>query len=210
MLKKIGRIAGIILLAVCPAAVPASATDLPVLGGTLNVNLLVNATSVTLKDPLDSIYVGTLKEGTNLGFGGEASLFYPVVPGINAGPHFIFNYSPLGSNLYDMQLFQTSLGGIVEFALGENNSVSFFADYDLGWFAAQPQGASAVGDFAGGIPGFHLGLKTYSRVTDAIGVGLYYQMAQLALAGVKYRSGSGFAWMDAGISLSQFGGTVYF
>ena len=69
-----------------------------------------------------------------------------------------------------------------------------------------------TGDFAGGIPGFMLGLKTYTRVTDNIGVGLYYQYGlSMALTGIKYLSSSGSnAWMDAAISFSQFGGTVYF
>ncbi len=212
-------IVAILLLAVITLSAGGSgATDIAWLGGNLNINLLVNATNVALKDGLDSIYLGTVNSETKIGFGGEASLFYPVSSGIKAGPHFIFNYSPLRSSWHDFQLFQTSLGGIVDFNLGGGNSVSAFVDYNLGWFAAQQEIAGVAGtpapagNFAGGIPGFMLGLKTYTRVTDNIGVGLYYQYGlSMALTGIKYLSSSGSnAWMDAAISFSQFGGTIYF
>jgi len=206
----------LLLLFMFPAG-SAQATDFPLLGGVLNVNLLVNVTNVTLKDALDSIYLGTLKAESPLGFGGEASLFYPVAPGVKAGPHFIFNYSPLNSSWHAFQLFQTSLGGIVDLNIGDRNSVSAFVDYNLGWFSAQQEISSVVGtpaptgDFAGGIPGLMIGVKTCTKITDTMGVGLYYQLGLMALTGIKYKNNSGqSAWMNAEINFSQFGVTVYF
>ncbi|MFA6170769.1 MAG: hypothetical protein WCW67_05910 [Candidatus Margulisiibacteriota bacterium] len=195
----------------------AGATDFSVLGGNMNVNLLVNTTSVSLIDSLDSIYLGTLKAGSSFGFGGEAALFYPFAPGIKAGPHFIFNYSPLASDWHDFQLFQTSLGGIVDFSFDGRNSVSAFIDYNLGWFNAQQEIASVsglpapAGNFSGGIPGLMFGVKTCTKLSEAMGLGLYYQMGTLNLAGIKYKNNSNQnAWMDAGINFSQFGAIVYF
>ncbi|MFA4843523.1 MAG: hypothetical protein WC632_01065 [Candidatus Margulisiibacteriota bacterium] len=209
----------IILLLLLPALLisPAWSTDLPLLGGTLNANLLINTTSVSLRDSLDSIYLGTLKAGSGLGFGGEAALFYPLAPGVKAGPHFIFNYSPLATTWHDMQLFQTSLGGIVELNFDSRNSVSAFVDYNLGWFSAQQEISSVAGtpapagNFSGGIPGLMIGAKTCTKLTDAMGVGVYYQLGILTLAGVKYKTtGNQNAWMDAAINFSQFGVTVNF
>lgn len=204
----------VIFLSLCLAD-RSNATDYSVLGGDLNVNFLVNATSVSLLDSADSIYLGTLKSETNIGFGGEASLFYPVAPSVKAGPHFIFNYSPLNSSWHAFQLFQTSLGGIVDFELGAN-SISAYLDYNLGWFNAQQEissvagSPSPAGDFSGGVPGFLLGIKTRTNITETIGAGLYYQVGNLTLAGIKYRnSSSQVRWMDAGINFSQFGVTIY-
>ena len=148
---------------------------------------------------------------------GEAALFYPVTPGIKAGPHFIFNYSPLTSSWHAFQLFQTSLGGIVDLTLDGRNSVSAFIDYNLGWFNAQ-QEISAVsgtpapaGDFSGGIPGLMIGVKTCTKLSETMGIGFYYQLGLLALTGIKYKNSSNQnAWMNADINFSQFGATVYF
>ncbi|OGC29929.1 hypothetical protein A2346_04260 [candidate division WOR-1 bacterium RIFOXYB12_FULL_52_16] len=204
----------VIFLSFCLAGL-AKATDYAVLGGDLNVNFLVNATGNSLLDSADSIYLGALKSETNLGFGGEASLFYSVAPSVKAGPHFIFNYSPLNSTWHAFQLFQASLGGIVDFELG-GNSVSAYLDYNLGWFNAQQEissvagSPSPAGDFSGGIPGFLLGVKTRTNLTETIGLGVYYQFGSLTLAGIKYKNSSNQTnWMDAGISFSQFGVTIY-
>lgn len=205
------------LLAFNPAE-RANATDLPLMGGRLNINLLINATTVSLKDSADSIYLGTLKTESRLGFGGEAALFYPAAPAIKAGPHFIFNYSPLTSSWHDFQLFQTSLGGIVDFDLGGGSGVSAFLDYNLGWFSAQQEVSSVIGtpapagNFAGGIPGYMAGVKAHYQIHQLAKIDLYYQTGLLmALTGVKYKNSSNQnAWMDAGISFSQAGVTVYF
>ncbi|MFA6431913.1 MAG: hypothetical protein WCV91_06020 [Candidatus Margulisiibacteriota bacterium] len=216
-MKKFHIIASMLLILFNLSIGQAIATDFPFLGGKLNANLLVNSTNITLKDSLDSIYLGTLKAGSSIGFGGEATLFYPVAPGVKFGPHFIFNYTPLASTWHDFQLFQTSLGGIVDFSFDNRNSVSAFVDYNLGWFSAQQEIAgvagspSPAGNFSGGIPGLMLGVKTCTKLTETMGIGVYYQLGMLALTGIKYKDANDQnAWMNAEINFNQFGVVVYF
>ncbi|MBI5700795.1 hypothetical protein HZC34_02970 [Candidatus Saganbacteria bacterium] len=75
--------------------IPCHAIKFPFLGGTIVSDLIVDAMSISLLDNADSIYVGTINSDRHIGIGNETSLYYPIGPNLNVGPHFIFDYNNL-------------------------------------------------------------------------------------------------------------------
>jgi len=195
----------------------ANASAFPLLGGSLNLNMIINESSMTLRESADSIYLGTLDGKMYPGIGAEASLFYSIYPGLKAGPHFIFNYHGAKSTWHYFDIYQTSLGGIIDFNINDSNSVMAFVDYNLGWFSAEqtiatPAGSpSPAGSFSGGMPGLMMGVKTRTKITENIGLGIYYSIGMLTLTGIKYKNAANQNnWMNAEINYSQAGVTIYF
>lgn len=190
--------------------------EIPLFGGKLDTNFLLDATSISLKDGSDSIYLGRLDGSWHIGIGAETSLFYPISPWVKAGPHFIFDYNTANSSWHAFEIWQTSLGGIIDLRIDKNSSVSAFLDYNFGWFTAEQKIGSVsgypapAGDFAGGMPGFILGIKTKTKFSEQITAGVYYNLGSIAMTAIKYRNSSGIRWMNAEINYNQAGIVVYF
>src|SRR3989338_9154170 len=72
--------------------------------GKFRTSFDVDIQSISLKDPSDSIYIGTVG-GTGWGFGGNAAMLYPLNDSMRIGPNFNFSYGKINTSWYEILLF---------------------------------------------------------------------------------------------------------
>lgn len=189
-------------------------------GGRLETAFNIHTDAMSLSDPADSISIGTVGE-SRIGYGGQAFLLYPLMPGVSFGPNFNFTYSGMVTSWDYLDSYQPSIGPALKFEW-PGGGAHVFLNYNLGWVVAEqrdnlsnptPGGTRPAGTVAANIRGWTLGARSdLLPITDSVSVGPYFTIGSLALIEFKYKSlRSGTytdQWVNIGFSYIEVGATV--
>ncbi len=145
----------------------------------------------SVKDTYDKDnYVGSFNGG--FGIGGQALLFTPIQNGFQIGANFDWMYSAHTSTLYDISVFQPSLGPAIRWILPDVIDLIGYLNFPFGWVVGEGlQSCSKIlcpgGDFKVSMSGIVYGVRALYPINKNFSVGAFFATSKQTMNSVPYK-----------------------